>query len=167
MKVYVDNIKDLMKAARHFTASLGWAPTEAEEPPGQPDFYEGIDPWLSKAKREQIYLERLQEWARRQRRMTLRRLDLKVLIWLADLDDDEQSRAIWQMFQEGIIPDPAKVEDMIADWHASLTPGETGPTEACMMSDDVLDRRTQYVHNCGDLLDDPERIWAEEWPDIE
>ena len=166
MKVYVDDIPELMEAARRFTASLGWNDGDGQQPAERPDFYEGIDPWLSKAKRERIYLERLQEWMREQRRKALRQFDLKVLVWLAELDDDEQGRAIWQMHQEGIILDPAKVDDMIADWHASLTPGSAQPTEARKMSDDVLDRWTQYVHIDSDLLDDPDSIWAEEWPDI-
>lgn len=166
MKVYVDDIPELMEAARRFTASLGWAAPEAEKPAERPDFYEGIDPTLSKWKRKRIYLERLQEWIREQRLKALRRFDLKVLIWLADLDDDEQGRVIWQMFQEGIITDPAKVDDMIADWNASLTSGAAQPTEARKMSDDVLDRWTQYVHINSDLLDDPDSILAEEWPDI-
>lgn len=166
MKVYVDNIPELMEAARCFTESLGWTPAEEERPAERPDFFEGIDPWLPKWKRERIYIERMQEWVRQQRLKALRRFDLKVLIWLADLDDDEQGRAIWQMFQEGIILDPAKVDDMIADWNASLTPGSAQPTEARKMSDDVLDRWTQYVHINSDLLDDPDSIWAEEWPDI-
>ena len=165
MKTYVDDIPELMKAAHRFTASLGWDKPEAE-PAKRPDFYEGIDPWLPKAQRERIYLERLQEWAQEQKRKALRQFDLKMLVWLADLDDDEQGRAIWQMFQEGIILDPAKVDDMIADWNASLTPGAAQPTEARKMSDDVLDRWTQYVHTNGDLLDDPDSLWAEEWPEI-
>ena len=165
MKVYVDDIPELMETARSFTASLGWSDLEAE-PTARPDFYEGIDPTLPKWKREQEYIERMQEWVRQQRLAALRQFDLKVLIWLADLDDDEQGRVIWQMFQEGIITDPAKVDDMIADWHASLTPGSAQPTEARKMSDDVLDRWTQYVHIYSDLLDDPDSIWAEEWPDI-
>jgi hypothetical protein len=165
MKVYVDDIPELMEAARSFTASLGWGDGEAE-PTARPDFYEGIDPTLPKWKREHEYIERMREWVRQQRLAVLRQFDLKVLIWLADLDDDEQGRVIWQMFQEGIITDPAKVDDMIADWHASLTPGNAQPTEARKMSDDVLDRWTQYVHIYSDLLDDPDSIWAEEWPDI-
>lgn len=165
MKVYVDDIPGLMEAARRFTASLDWDKPEAE-PAKQPDFYEGIDPTLPKWKRDKLYIERMQEWVHQQRMKALRQFDLKVLIWLADLDDDEQGRAIWQMFQEGIILDPAKVDDMIADWHASLTPGSAQPTEARKMSDDVLDRWTQYVHINSDLLDDPDSIWSEEWPDI-
>lgn len=165
MKIYVDDIPGLMEAARRFTASLGWSDGETE-PTARPDFYEGIDPTLPTWKREQEYIERMQEWVRQQRLKALRRFDLKVLIWLADLDDDEQKRAIWQMFQEGIINDPAKVDDMIADWNASLTPGSAQPTEARKMSDDVLDRWTQYVHINSDLLDDPDSILAEEWPDI-
>lgn len=70
------------------------------------------------------------------------------------------------MYQDGIILNPAKVDDMIADWNASLPPGKEQPTEARKMSDDVLDRWTQYVHINSDLLDDPDSIWAEEWPDI-
>lgn len=165
MKVYVDDIPGLMEAAQRFTASLGWSDGEAELT-ARPDFYEGIDPTLPKWKRKQEYIERMQEWVRQQRLKALRRFDLKVLIWLADLDDDEQGRAIWQMFQDGIITDTAKVDDMIADWHASLTPGSAQPTEARKMSDDVLDRWTQYVHINSDLLDDPDSIWTEEWPDI-
>lgn len=165
MKVYVDDIPGLMEAARRFTASLGWSDGEAE-PTKRPDFYEGIDPTLPKWKRDKLYIERMQEWAHQQRMKALRQFDLKVLVWLADLDEDEQGRAIWQMFQEGIILDPAKVDDMIADWHASLTPGAAQPTEARKMSDDVLDRWTQYVHINSDLLDNPDSIWAEEWPDI-
>ena len=165
MKVYVDDTPGLMEAARRFTASLGWSDGEAE-PTARPDFYDGIDPTLPKWKREQEYIGRMQEWARQQRLKALRRFGLKVLIWLADLDEDEQKRAILQMFQEGIITDPAKVDGMIADWHASLPPGESAPTEARKMSDDVLDRWTQYVHINSDLLDDPDSIWAEEWPDI-
>jgi len=165
MKTYADDIPGLMEAARQFTASLGWDKPEAE-PAKRPDFYEGIDPWLPKEQRERIYLERLQEWAQEQKRKALRRFDLKVLAWLADLGDDEQERAIWQMYQDGIIPDPAKVDSMIADWNASLTPGSAQPTEARKMSDDVLDRWTQYVHISSDLLDDPDRLWAEEWPEI-
>lgn len=165
MKVYVDDIPGLMEAARRFTASLDWDKPEAE-PAKQPDFYEGIDPTLPKWKREQEYIERMQEWVRQQRLKALRRFDLKVLIWLAELDDDEQERAIWQMFQDGIITDPAKVDDMIADWNASLAPGSAQPTEARKMSDDVFDRWTQYVHINSDLLDNPDSIWAEEWPDI-
>jgi len=165
MKTYVDDIPELMEAAHRFTASLGWDNPEAK-PAKRPDFYKGIDRWMPNVERERIYLERLHEWMREQRRKKLWRFDLKVLIWLADLDEDEQERVIWQMFQEGIITDPGKVVDMIADWHASLTPGAAQPTEAHKMSDDVLDRWTQYVHTNGDLLDDPERIWAEEWPDI-
>ena len=161
MKVYVDDTPGLMEAARRFTASLGWSDREAE-PTARPDFYEGIDPTLPKWKREQEYIERMQEWVRQQRLKALRRFDLKVLIWLADLDDDEQKRAIWQMFQEGIITDPAKVDDMIADWNASLTLGAAQPTEARKMSDDVLDRWTQYVHINSDLLDDPDTLLAEE-----
>ena len=89
-----------------------------------------------------------------------------MLAWLADLPEEDQGRAIWQMFQEGIILDTAKVDDMIADWNASLPPGEAQPTEACRMSDDVLDRWTQYVRISRDLLDDPDRIHEEEWPEI-
>jgi len=166
MKVYIDDIPELMEAAHRFTASLRVATVKEDRQPERPDFYEGIDKTLPKSQRERIYIERLQEWMRQQRLKALRRFDLKVLIWLADLDDDEQSRAIGQMFQEGIIPDPAKVDDMIADWHASLTPGSAQPTEARKMSDDVMDRWTQYVHINSDLLDDPDSIWAEEWPDI-
>lgn len=166
MKVYVDDIPELMEAAHRFTASLGWAAPKAEKPSERPDFYEGIDPTLSKWKRDLKYIELLQEWMREQHRKALRRFDLKVLIWLTDLDEDEQGRAIWQMFQEGIILDPAKVDDMIADWHASLAPGESAPTEARKMSDDVLDRRTRYAPDDNGLLDDPDSIWAEEWPDI-
>ena len=161
MKIYVDDIPELMEAAQRFTASLGWNDREAE-PTARPDFYEGIDPTLPKWKREQEYIGRMQEGVRQQRLAALRQFDLKVLIWLADLDEDEQGRVIWQMFQEGIITDPAKVDDMIADWNASLTPGSAQPTEARKMSDDVLDCWTQYVHINGDLLDDPDSIWTEE-----
>ena len=166
MKVYVDDIPELMETARHFTASLGWAPTEEDRQPERPDFYEGIDKRLPKSQRERIYIERLQEWMREQHRRVLRQFDLKVLIWLAELDEDEQGRAIWQMYQEGIILDPGKVDDMIDDWNASLPAGSAQPTEARKMSDDVLNRWTQYVHINSDLLDDPDSIWAEEWPDI-
>ena len=161
MKIYVDDIPELMEAARRFTASLGWNDREAE-PTARPDFYEGIDPTLPKWKREQEYIRRMQEWVRQQRLAALRQFDLTVLAWLADLDEDEQERAIWQMFQEGIIPNPAKVDDMIADWHASLTPGSAQPTEARKMSDDVLDHWTQYVHINSDLLDDPDTLLADE-----
>ena len=161
MKIYVDDIPELMEAARRFTASLGWNDREAE-PTARPDFYEGIDQMLPKWKREQEYIRRMQEWVRQQRLAALRQFDLKVLAWLADLDEDEQERAIWQMFQEGIIPNPAKVDDMIADWHASLTPGSAQPTEARKMSDDVLDHWTQYVHINSDLLDDPDTLLADE-----
>ena len=141
-------------------------PDAPEGQEARPDFYEDIDPRLPKWKRDQLYIEHMQEWMRRQRQKSLRQFDLKVLIWLADLDEEEQGRAIWQMHQEGIILDPAKVDDMIADWNASLTHGNAQPTEARKMSDDVLDCWTQYVHIYGDLLDDPDSIWAEEWPDI-
>jgi len=132
-----------------------------------PDFYEGINPTLPKWKRDQLYIERMQEWVRAQRLKALRQFDLKVLIWLAELDEDEQGRVIWQMYQEGIILDPGKVDDMIAEWNASLPAGSAQPTETRKMSDDVLDRWTQYVHINGDLLDDPDTLWAEEWPEIE
>lgn len=165
MKTYADDIPELMEAARQFTASLDWDKPEAE-PAARPDFYEDIDPWLPKWKRDKLYIERMQEWAHQQRMKALRQFDLKVLAWMADLDEDEQGRIIWQMFQEGIILDPAKVDDMIADWHASLPAGSAQPTEARKMSDDVLDRWTQYVHINSDLLDDPDSIWSEEWPDI-
>ena len=166
MKTYVDHISGLMEAARRFTASLGWQP-EPEQQETEPDFYKGIDPSLPKWKRENEYLERKKEWVRRQRQKMLRRFDLKVLIWLAELPEDEQGRAIWQMHQEGVILDPGKVDDMIADWNASLTPGHAQPTEAAKMSDDVLDRWTQYVHINRDLFDDYDSILKEEWPEIE
>lgn len=165
MKIYVDDIQDLMEAARRFTASLGWEPEQAEEET-MPDFYEDIDPKLTKWQRGKVYVERKREWIRQQRLKALRRFDLKVLAWLADLPEEDQGRAIWQMFQEGIILDTAKVDDMIADWNASLPPGEAQPTEACRMSDDVLDRWTQYLCISCDLFDDPDSIWEEEWPEI-
>jgi len=165
MKIYVDDIQDLMEAARRFTASLGWEP-EQEEEETMPDFYEDIDQKLTRWQRDKVYIERKREWVRQQRLKALRRFDLKVLAWLADLSEEDQGSAIWQMFQEGIILDTAKVDDMIADWNASLPPGEAQPTEACRMSDDVLDRWTQYVRISRDLLDDPDRIHEEEWPEI-
>lgn len=165
MKIYVDDIQDLMEAARRFTASLGWEP-EQEEEDTMPDFYEDIDQKLTRWQREKEYIERKREWVHQLRLKALRRFDLKVLAWLADLPEEDQGRAIWQMFQEGIILDTAKVDDMIADWNASLPPGEAQPTEACRMSDDVLDRWTQYVRISRDLLDDPDRIHEEEWPEI-
>ena len=166
MKIYVDDIPGLTEAALRFTASLGWEPEPEPEPEKMPDFYDGIDPALPKWERDLEYVDRKQEWIRRQRLKMLRRFDLKVLIWLAGLDDDEQERAVWQMFQEGIIQDPARVDDMIAGWNASLPPGESQPTEARGMSDDVLDRHTRYVHVRSGLLDDPDVIWEEEWPEI-
>ena len=36
-------------------------------------------------------------------------------------------------------------------------PGQNAPTEATPMSDDVLDRRTQYLHINRNLFDDPEQ----------
>ena len=166
MKIYVDDIPGLTETARRFTASLGWE-QEQKQQEARPDFYEGIDPLLPKWKRELEYVDRLQKWMRQQRLKDLRQFDLKVLIWLAELPEEEQGRAIWQMWQEGIIPDPAKVDDMIADWNASLTPGKAHPTEARKMSDDVLDSWTQYVHIDRALLDDFDSIWEEEWPEIE
>ena len=85
-----------------------------------------------------------------------------MLIWLAELDEDEQGRVIWQMFQEGIILDPAKVDDMIADWNAHNGMGYDYPKQPEKMSDDVLDRYTQYVHINSRLLDDPEQ-YAEDY----
>ena len=166
MNIRVDDIQDLMEAARRFTASLGWEP-EQEEEETMPDFYEDIDPKLPKWQREKVYIERMREWMRQQRLKALRRFDLKVLAWLADLPEEDQGRAIWQMFQEGIILDMDKVDGMIADWNASLPPGGAQPTEACRMSDDVLDRWTQYLHINRDLLDDIDKIQEEEeWPEV-
>ena len=101
-----------------FTASLGWEPEPEQEE--MPDFYEGIDQSLTKWQRDLEYIERKQEWVRRQRLKMLRQFDLKVLIWLAELDKEKQSSAVWQMFQDGIILDPVMVDDMIADWNATL-----------------------------------------------
>lgn len=164
MKAYADDIPGLMEAAQRFTASLGWEPKQQE---ARPDFGKGIDPMLPKWKREQEYVERMKEWVRQQRQKALRQFDLKVLIWLAELNEEEQGYAIWRMYQDGIILNPAKVDDMIADWNASLPPGKEQPTEARKMSDDVLDRWTQYLHVNRDLLDDFDTIWEEEWPEIE
>lgn len=169
MKICVDDIQDLMEEARRFTSSLGWEPgqePEQEEEEAMPDFYEDIDPKLTKWQRDKEYIERKREWMRQHRLKTLRRFDLKVLAWLADLPEEDQGRAIWQMFQEGIILDMDKVDDMIADWNASLPPGGAQSTEARKMSDDVLDRWTQYLRISRDLFDDPDSIWEEEWPEI-
>lgn len=139
------------------------AVTDAQEgQEARPDFYEGIDPRLPKWKRDQLYIEHMKEWARQQRQKSLRRFDLKVLIWLADLEEEEQGRAIWQMHQEGIILDPAKVDDMIADWNSRSGMGYDYPKEPEKMSDDRLDRYTQYLHINRNLLDDPEQ-YAEEY----
>ena len=167
MTIHADDIPGLMDAAQRFTASLGWKPEHKQKQEEIPDFYKDIDPTMPKWKREREYIERKKEWVRRNRLKMLRQFDLKVLIWLAELDDDRQGRAIWQMFQEGIILDTAKVDDMIAEWNASLQPGEARPTEARKMSDDVLDRHVQYVHFSRDLLDDFDSVWEEEWPEIE
>ena len=101
-----------------FTASLGWEPEPEQEE--MPDFYEGIDQSLTKWQRDLEYIERKQELVRRQRLNILLQFDLKVLIWLAELDKEKQSSAVWQMFQDGIILDPVMVDDMIADWNATL-----------------------------------------------
>ena len=165
MKIYVDDIPGLMESAQRLTASLGWNPEQKGE--AEPDFYKGIDPALPKWKRDQLYIERMQEWVRAQRLKALRQFDLKVLIWLAELDEDEQGRVIWQMFQEGIILDPAKVDDMIADWNAHSGMGYDYPKQPEKMSDDVLDRHAQYVKFSSGLLDDFDSIWEKEWPEIE
>lgn len=164
MKAYADDIPGLMEAAQRFTASLGWEPKQQE---ARPDFGEGIDPFSPTWTSDQEFIERQNEWIRQQRQKKLRQFDLKVLIWLAELDEEEQGQVIWQMTQEGIILDPAKVDDMIADWNASLPPGKAQPTEARKMSDDVLDRYAQYLHINRDLLDNIDSIWEDEWPEIE
>lgn len=166
MKIYADEIPGLIEAAQRFTASLDWV-SEPEQQTKKPDFYEDINPWLPKWKREQEYVERMQEWIRQQRRKYLRQFDLKVLIWLAELNEEEQGRVIWQMYQEGIILDPAKVDDMIADWNRHSGMGYAQPTESRKMSDDVLDRCIQYVGTNRHLLDRYDSISKEEWPEIE
>lgn len=150
-----------MEAARRFTTSLGWS-MEPEQQEARPDFYEGIDLTWPKWKRDREYGERMMEWVHQQRLKALRKFDLKVLIWLAELDEDEQGRVIWQMHQEGIILDPGKVDDMIADWNAHDGMGYAYPKQPEKMSDDVLDRYTQYLHIDRNLLDDYEQ-YAEEY----
>lgn len=161
-----DEWQQVYEAAIHFTGDETLrqkaVPDALDGQERRPDFNEGIDPTLPKWKRDQLYIEHLQEWTRQQRLKALRRFDLKVLIWLAELDEDEQGRVIWQMFQEGIILDPAKVDDMIADWNAHSGMGYDYPKQPEKMSDDVLDRYTQYVHINSRLLDDPEQ-YAEDY----
>lgn len=161
-----DTWEDVYEAAILFTGDetlREQAVPDAEEGQEQrPDFYEGIDPRLPKIEREQKYIERMQEWIRQQRQKMLRRFDLKVLIWLADLPEEDQAFYIWQMKHEGVIDDPARVFDMIADWNAHGGTGYGYPKQPEKMSDDVLDRYTQYVHINRNLLDDPE-MYAEEY----
>lgn len=163
--------QQVYEAAIHFTGDETLrqkaVPDALEGQEQRPDFYEGIEPWLPKWKRDQQYIERFREWVRQQRLKTLRRFDLKVLIWLADLPEEDQGRVIWQMFQEGIILDPAKVDDMIADWNAHSGMGYGYPKQPEKMSDDRLDRYTQYLHINRDLLDSYDGISKEEWPEIE
>ena len=92
----------------------------------------------------------------------LRKYDDKVFYWLTEQSDDEQDEAIFQLHQEGIILDPDKVYRRLSDWYRNESAGNAQPKEAEKMSDDVLDRFTQYVHINRDLFDDPE-MFAEEY----
>ena len=95
-------------------------------------------------------------------RHRLHKFDEAVFYWLVERDDEEQDAVIFRLFQLGELLDPEKIYDRLYDWYRRDGMGYAQPKEAKKMSDDILDRWTQYLHINRNLLDDPE-MFAEDY----
>lgn len=83
--------------------------------------------------------------------------DNSTYLWICDHIREEQEIIIDFLCRKGIIKDIDKVRRQISDWHKHGHPGYNGPIEAAPMSDDVLDRWTQYLSINKDLFDNPKQ----------
>ena len=83
--------------------------------------------------------------------------DNSTYLWLCDHIKEEQEVIIDFLYRKGVITDTYKVRCQISDWHKHGHPGYNGPIEAAPMSDDVLDRWTQYLSINKDLFDNPKQ----------
>lgn len=150
IKIDGDLWKALWQTAVRLTGYKTPEETKKDEPPAVPQ-----------SRKEAEELEQGTEKHSRRYRDQLLVYDNSTYLWICDHVREEQEIIIDFLCRKGIIKDIDKVRRQISDWYKHGKPGLNAPTEATPMSDDVLDRWTQYLHMNRNLFDDPEQFSEE------
>lgn len=80
-----------------------------------------------------------------------------MFLQIATMSKEDQDCLLEKLQSKGILKDSDTFYKRLADWNKRSGFGRAYPTPPCKMSDDILDRGTQYVEINRHLLDEYEQ----------